>query len=458
MAPSSTPFDASRRSLLAARDARQADLDARQGEGWPALVAISLALPGPDKAPPGSVELFRWATGELARTFPAARELHRGGDALGPFAIWGVAEPARRVKERCVAIELAHAAARLVDLDVYAPGGAPVDRASLSMPARACLCCAEPARECIRASRHGSGELASRAASLLARYPLERLASALVDGLRRELWLTPKPGLVDREDCGSHPDLSLALMERSIALVGRYLDELSASVASGEPLARQVTLGLEAERRMKDELGTNTHKGAIFLAGLLVVARHRAGVDDEASVRTELSALAGERATASRLLGTHGEEARRRFGVGGVVREAAAGLPSVFDVAVPAIRERLGRGDADAAAFAGLARLMQVVEDTTALHRCGAQGLARIRADGARLEALVDRDEHLAYLRERNVRYRELNLTMGGVADLLGVSLGWLQHRGELPHGISPCASRPASLDGGRGRVEPRRH
>ena len=433
MAPSSTPFDASRRSLLAARDARQAGLDARLGEGWPALVAVSLALPGPNKAPPGSAELFRWATGELARTFPAARELHRGDDALGPFGIWGVAEPPRRVKERCVAIEGAHAAARLLDLDVYSSAGAPVDRASLSIPPRACLCCGDPARDCIRASRHGSAELASRAATLLARYPLERLALALVDGLRRELWLTPKPGLVDREDCGSHPDLTLPIMERSIALVGRYLDELSASVASGEPLGRQVVLGCRSERCMRDELGTNTHKGAIFLVGLLVIARHRAGSDGEDRLRNEISAVAGELGSAARQLGTHGEAARLRFGVGGILREAAAGLPSVFDVALPAIRERLGRGDADAAAFAGLARLMQVVEDTTALHRCGAPGLARIRADGARLEELVARDDHLAYLRETNVRYRVMNLTMGGIADLLGVALGWLRYRGELP-------------------------
>ena len=164
MAPSSTPFDASRRSLLAARDARQAGLDARLGEGWPALVAVSLALPGPNKAPPGGAELFCWATGELARTFPAARELHRGDDALGPFGIWGVAEPPRRVKERCVAIEGAHAAARLLDLDVYSSAGAPVDRASLSIPPRACLCCGDPARDASSAEPCRGSSIARTAA------------------------------------------------------------------------------------------------------------------------------------------------------------------------------------------------------------------------------------------------------------------------------------------------------
>jgi triphosphoribosyl-dephospho-CoA synthase len=432
MAPSSTPFDASRRRLLAARDARQAELDARLRADGPVLVAVSLGLPGADKAPPGSAALFDWASEELARAFRSARLLHRAEDALGPFAIWGVGEPASRVKERCVAIETSHRAARLLDLDVHAPGSVPVDRAALKLPGRPCLCCPEPARECIRASRHDPAALASRASELLSLHPLERLSVALGRGLARELRLTPKPGLVDLDDCGSHPDLSLPLMERSIALVERYLAELSGSLAAGEPLARQLALGAAAERRMSDELGANTHKGAIFLAGLLVVARHRAGDDGEGPLRAAVSAVAGELAASRDGLGTHGEAARRRFGVGGVLREAAAGLPAVFDVAVPALRRHLERGDADGAAFVALARLMQVVEDTTALHRCGAAGLAQLREDGAALERLAATGEHLPFLRERNVRYRAMSLTMGGVADLLGIALGWLEYRGEL--------------------------
>ena len=75
---------------------------------------------------------------------------------------------------------------------------------------------------------------------------------------------------------------------------------------------------------------------------------------------------------------------------------------------------------------------MQTVQDTTALRRCGQQGLDTLRADGARLERLVARREHLPFLRERYREYRRLNLTMGGVADLLGLALGWLVYRGEV--------------------------
>jgi triphosphoribosyl-dephospho-CoA synthetase len=268
---------------------------------------------------------------------------------------------------------------------------------------------------------------------------LEALSRALVAGLVRELRLTPKPGLVDLEDCGAHPDLSLPLMERSILLVGEYLEALRGSVERGEPLGAQIALARAAEGRMLATLGTNTHKGALFLGGLLVLAVDRAGPDDEAAVRRAVAEVARVLAAAAPPSGTHGDEARRRHGVGGILAEAAAGLPSVFEVAVPALRAALADGaDPEAASFLALGRLMQAVEDTTALHRCGRDGLEHLRRDGARLEQLVPAGAHVPFLRERNQHYRRLNLTMGGVADLLGAALGWLVFRGELAD--SPAA------------------
>ena len=270
---------------------------------------------------------------------------------------------------------------------------------------------------------------------------VEKLAGALVEGLRRELYLTPKPGLVDAEDNGSHPDLSLPLMERSIALVGVCFAELAASLAGGEPLASQIEVAKRAERRMLEQFGTNTHKGAIFLGGLLLVALHRAPRDEASAVRAEVRWVARELAATATPRDTHGAVIRARFAVGGILSEAQAGLPSVFDVAVPVLRAAVERGEGAAeASFRALARLMQTVEDTTALHRCGPAGLNRLREDGARLEALVAAGTHLPFLRERNALYRRLGLTMGGVADLLGCALGWLAYRGELPgsHSIAP--------------------
>jgi holo-ACP synthase CitX len=167
MAPSSMPYEESKGRLLAARDARQAALARHRGAGR-TLVALSLAIPGADKQPPGAGALFAWAAAEVGRAFPGARLLDTSEDALGPFALWAAPGAAADAKAGCTAIEASRPAARLVDLDVYSPEGASIDRASLHLPPRACLCCDEPARECILLARHGFPELVHRALGLLA--------------------------------------------------------------------------------------------------------------------------------------------------------------------------------------------------------------------------------------------------------------------------------------------------
>jgi holo-ACP synthase CitX len=153
--------------VLAARDARQATMDRWLGAGS-TVVAASLAIPGSCKAPAGAGALFEWAVAEATRDLPGARRVDATTDALGPFELWCTTADAVAAKRRCVAVEAANPAARLVDLDVYSPEGTPVDRASLDLPARRCLCCDEPARDCIRAGRHAPADVVASALRLLA--------------------------------------------------------------------------------------------------------------------------------------------------------------------------------------------------------------------------------------------------------------------------------------------------
>ncbi len=259
---------------------------------------------------------------------------------------------------------------------------------------------------------------------------LERLAGSLRRGLQAELLLTPKPGLVDLLDSGSHPDLSLSKMLCSVDLVGSYFDELAAALQAGAALPELVSLGRRAEASMRSRLGTNTHKGAIFLGGLLLVARARAAGDELGRLRRDVAKTAAEFFALQPLPPSHGENVRRSFGKGGIVGEARLGLPCLFDIALPAWEEarRLGLSR-EQGSYLVLARLMASVEDTTALHRCGAAGLRRLHEDGKGLEErILAGGDFYPWLRELNVEYRRLNLTMGGVADLLGLAFGLLDY------------------------------
>lgn len=154
--------------LLAARDAREAVLAALLDGAAATLVAVSSAVPGPDKTPPGSAALFAWGLRQLHQRLGACQPLAAGEDALGPYRIVAtVAEP-WRVKAVGLAIETAISAARLLDFDVYAANGSRIGRAEIGQPARRCLLCAEPATDCIRLNRHPMERLLDHVGHLLA--------------------------------------------------------------------------------------------------------------------------------------------------------------------------------------------------------------------------------------------------------------------------------------------------
>lgn len=263
---------------------------------------------------------------------------------------------------------------------------------------------------------------------------LESLAASLVKGATMELHLTPKPGLVDLADSGSHPDLSVPIMEQSIRYVSDYLDDIVRSLANDEPFDYQRNLGIKAEQLLHEKLGTNTHKGFIFLSGMLLIARWNAASPEEASIRMTMSFLADGFFKSSEDKPTNGQQARKKYQAGGIVLEAIKGFPSLFEEALPAYRTAIEQHrELRDAAFAMLSRLMQTVEDTTTLHRAGLIGLSRLKRDGRMLEThIANGDDYLAFLRELNDTYRRMNLTMGGVADMLGLAFGYLIASGEI--------------------------
>jgi len=158
--------DALRSSLLTARDRRQALLERQFPLSRAALVMLSLNLPGDRKTGARAERLFHWGERVLAAALPV-EPIHVERDALGPFALYGVALEARQAKLAAIAVETAHPAGRLLDLDLYDASGRPVSRASLGISPRACLLCQEAALACIRAQRHDSALLMARADAVI---------------------------------------------------------------------------------------------------------------------------------------------------------------------------------------------------------------------------------------------------------------------------------------------------
>jgi triphosphoribosyl-dephospho-CoA synthase len=406
-----------RADLLEARDGRQRSLQRALGSST--VLMISANLPGADKHRPGTARLLRAALDGLDRAI-GLELLESRGDRLGPFHLAASAAAPGAAKAAALALEAESPSGRLLDLDVYGPDGVQLDRAGMGLAERPCLVCAGPARECIRLGRHDPAELDQRVAALLRPWqpptpPLapDTLAAQLTLGARRELELTPKPGLVDRRDNGSHPDLSLQAMAASVGLLPRYFDAILDCCRQGRPLSACVQAGIQAEARMTRAIQSNAHKGFIFLGGLLLMAAHRCGGRPE-----PLPEAVAELARAC--FASTPPDPR---GLGGVRAEALAGLPAVFRHGWPRYREALDAGwPADRAGFLLMAVLMQRVEDSTSVRRCGLEGLTRLRQDGAGLQRLLERGlDPEPWLAERNREYRACRFTMGGVADCMAL-------------------------------------
>ena len=209
-----------------------------------------------------------------------------------------------------------------------------------------------------------------------------QLADLAVEVLIDEAILTPKPALVDRRGSGAHRDLDLTRLLRSArSLHGAFL-QMAAFAAGREPdqalRERLALIGRAGECDMLTATGgSNAHRGAIWVIGLLVAARAISGTGASAS---EVAAQAGRIAffpdRYAPPQGSHGARACRRYGVPGARGEACAGFPHVVNVGLPALWAARAKGaDENCARLDALMAIMASLDDTCLLHRGGLSAL-----------------------------------------------------------------------------------
>ncbi|HHG8774318.1 TPA: triphosphoribosyl-dephospho-CoA synthase CitG [Raoultella planticola] len=243
------------------------------------------------------------------------------------------------------------------------------------------------------------------------------------EALWQELELTPKPGLVDRLNSGSHRDMDHSLFVRSIAAVAPWFSrfaELGLAHAE-EPAAGQLRrlrpMGMACEQAMYAATGgVNTHKGGIFALGLLCFAAGRLrNVSAEnlcAEVRLLCRGLVARELAGRRGSATAGERQFQQWGLTGARGEAESGFATVRSV----LPRWDGRQLHDL-----LLRLMAVNLDSNLVSRGGMDGLRYVQNYAQTLLANGwDRRQLLAMDRALIARH----LSPGGSADLL--SVGWV--------------------------------
>ena len=263
--------------------------------------------------------------------------------------------------------------------------------------------------------------------------PAPWLAGLARQALIAEAELTPKPGLVDRRGNGAHSDLSLDVMRRSAAAIEPYFREMasiSAGIRPTQEIREQLAaIGRNAERAMlKATGGSNSHKGAIWVLGLLLSAA--AMQDDENRTAAEIAATARaiasfEDRAAPRLV-SHGELVSKRFGASGARGEALQGFPHVVDIGLPALR--LSRTSGATEQVARLDCLLSIIarlDDTCLLYRGGEDALRTAKESALAVESAGGVGTQIGKQQLTLLDRQLLNLRVspGGSADLLAATL-----------------------------------
>jgi triphosphoribosyl-dephospho-CoA synthase len=259
------------------------------------------------------------------------------------------------------------------------------------------------------------------------------MGSLARQALIAEAELTPKPGLVDRRGSGAHADLSLATMKRSALTIEPYLCQMAFISGRAQPSQslreRLALIGRTAEHAMLTATGgSNSHKGAIWILGLLVsaAAMQREDKTPVSTIAAAAKAIASFEDRAAPRLVSHGELVAKKHGVLGARGEALCGFPHVVDIGLPMLRSKRASGATeDVARLDTLLSIMSCLDDTCLLYRGGKTAL-RTAKEGA-IEVARAGGSGTAIGRERLQRLDrqllDLHVSPGGSADLLAATL-----------------------------------
>lgn len=404
-----------------------------------ALVCFTMNIAGPVKTNPAIERAFRYGLQALvnALTSDAIREQFVITPETGCQAMLSVDMDAQRLKEICVHIEEQTPLGRLFDMDVLDAEGNKLIRSEL----RGCIVCGRQGRACAARRLHTVSELQTATMQIIEQHfqqiDFEQIAEDAMQCLLDEVATTPKPGLVDLRNNGSHGDMNPSTFIASAHALKPYfkkcleIGHLSSNDAAQECFLLLKNAGLDAENAMHSATnGVNTHKGAIYTLGILCGSIGRRWSVEQPIA--ESAVLFSECATlvkmsvqsdfASMTGATAGERLYLQYGLQGIRGEVAKGLPSVLNLALPVFKQYLRRGLSfnDAGALV-LLHLIAHVQDTNVYHRGGHEGAA-FAAQSARELIDINQIPSIRQIEALDDSFIARNLSPGGCADLLAVT------------------------------------
>jgi triphosphoribosyl-dephospho-CoA synthase len=260
----------------------------------------------------------------------------------------------------------------------------------------------------------------------------ERIGRLAREALEQEARLSPKPGLVDAENSGSHADMDLDLLLKSAQAMEPYFTafaEQGIADATLPPDGRIAELreqGREAERAMFAATdGVNTHKGALFLLGVLCYVAGHCAAYGRLTPQEICAVSARFCESITNELGNNAGRAFARYGARGARGEAEDGFPhALLALGEFSRASEQGAMEQDAWLLA-LLRLIATIDDANVLARCGEEIAQTLRVRAGEIASRFPaggtnmRDE----IRKLDRDCQTWRASPGGAADVLACAM-----------------------------------
>ncbi len=403
------------------------------------LISFTMNIAGPIKTSPLIERSFFEGIHLLKEKLPKGSIIHQEiiTQPTGCEAIFSVNCDIQTLKAICTHIEESVSIGRLFDMDVINTDGIKLEREN----PRSCFVCKSPGRFCAATRAHPVKELQAVTNEIMEIYffltDKEKVSSLAVKSLLDEVYTTPKPGLVDCRNNGSHTDMDINTFEKSAHALKPYFDECfsigknTCALSPDETFLKLRSAGIIAEKTMFEATcGVNTHKGAIYSIGILCAAIGRLWLP-QAPFRS-ICDICSECANMVKKAviedfkqidtTTAGGRLYLKYGLTGIRGEAATGFESVTKISLPCYKSFSNKNFSpnDAGAIT-LLHLISSVKDTNLYHRGGTEG-AEYAMQTAR-QLLTDCPEPTKkQIESIDDAFIKRNLSPGGCADLLAIT------------------------------------
>jgi triphosphoribosyl-dephospho-CoA synthase len=272
------------------------------------------------------------------------------------------------------------------------------------------------------------------------------IASLAQRAILYEVSTTPKPGLVDRDNSGSHKDMDFFTFMASSSVLYRgffqcALEGLSFDEVDSTKLLNKIRVhGIQCERAMFDTTsGVNTHKGIIFSLGVLsavignLYKKHGFQNFPVEVICAEVKKVAKDlterdfKDVFNKEVVTHGERLYKEFGYKGIRGEVEGGFITIQKNTLEILRtwatnKQLSMNDLF---LEIILNLMAESEDTNVVIRGGIDSLEGVKAISREFLKLGGMKQAGAKekLQIINKDFVKKNISPGGSADLLAVSI-----------------------------------